>query len=130
MNITFKRSVLAATAISALALTACSETGSTSSDAAAGGSADSAAIEGLSGTSGQLVAEGASSQQKAMDYFNVKYQAAVSGASLAYNPTGSGSGQEQFLNNQVRFAGSDSPLKDEQIEQATERCGEIGRAHV
>jgi phosphate transport system substrate-binding protein len=130
VNITFKRSVLAATAISALALTACSETGSTSSDSAAGGSADSAAIEGLSGTSGQLVAEGASSQQKAMDYFNVKYQAAVSGASLAYNPTGSGSGQEQFLNNQVRFAGSDSPLKDEQIEQATERCGGADAWHL
>lgn len=127
MNLTFKRSLLAATAVSALALSACSETGSTSTEATGG---DAATIEGLSGTSGQLVAEGASSQQKAMDYFNVKYQAAVSGASLAYNPTGSGSGQEQFLNNQVRFAGSDSPLKDEQIEQATERCGGAEAWHL
>lgn len=130
MNLTFKRSVLAATAISALALSACSETGSTTSTGTSAGSSDAAAIEGLSGTTGQLVAEGASSQQKAMDYFNVKYQAAVSGASLAYNPTGSGSGQEQFLNNQVRFAGSDSPLKDEQIAKATERCGGAEAWHL
>lgn len=129
MNLTVKRSILSLTAISALALAACSETGSTTGTTE-GSATDAAAIEGLSGTSGQLVAEGASSQQKAMDYFNVKYQAAVSGASLAYNPTGSGSGQEQFLNNQVRFAGSDSPLKDDQVTKATERCGGAEAWHL
>ncbi|MBP3089208.1 phosphate ABC transporter substrate-binding protein PstS [Corynebacterium sp. sy017] len=111
-------------AASALVLSGCSETGSQSgSSSSEGSSSNGAAIEGLSNTQGQLVGEGASSQQKAMDYFNVKYQTAVPGASLAYNPTGSGSGQEQFINGQVVFAGSDSALKEEQVAKAKERCG-------
>ncbi|MGP6174532.1 phosphate ABC transporter substrate-binding protein PstS [Corynebacterium sp. A21] len=114
----FKRtaSLLGVVAAGSLALVACSEseTGSEGTDAAA--------IEGLSGTTGQLVSEGASSQQNAMDYFNIKYQEAVSGASLAYNASGSGSGRTNFVAGQVAFAGSDSPLSDDQVEPAAERC--------
>lgn len=58
-----------------------------------------------------------------MDYFNVQYQSAVSGASLAYTPSGSGSGQKNFIAGQVVFGGSDSPLADEQIPAAAKRCG-------
>lgn len=128
MNSKLKRSLFALTAVSALALTACSETGNNASS----GSSDSASAsaDGLSGTTGQLVAEGASSQQKAMDYFGVQYQAAVSGANLAYNPTGSGSGQEQFINGQVMFAGSDSALKEDQVTKAAERCGGADAWHL
>ncbi len=127
VNSKLKRSLLALTAVSAVALSACSESGTTASS----GSSDSASkIEGLTGTTGQLVAEGASSQQKAMDYFGVQYQANVPGASLAYNPTGSGSGQEQFINGQVMFAGSDSALKDDQAAKAQERCGGAEAWHL
>ena len=45
------------------------------------------------------------------------------GKNLSYNPTGSGAGREQFIAKQVDFAGSDSPLADEQIQQAADRCG-------
>ena len=45
------------------------------------------------------------------------------GKNLSYNPTGSGAGREQFIAKQVDFAGSDSALKDEQIQQAADRCG-------
>ncbi|QGU08203.1 Phosphate-binding protein PstS 2 precursor [Corynebacterium occultum] len=114
----FKRtaSLLGVVAAGSLALVACSESETTD------GGTDAASIEGLSGTAGQLVSEGASSQQNAMDYFNIKYQEAVSGASLAYNASGSGSGRTNFVAGQVAFAGSDSPLSDDQVDPAAERC--------
>lgn len=77
----------------------------------------------LSGTAGELVAEGASSQQNAMDYFSAKYQEVTGGeAALAYNASGSGAGREQFVAGQVTFAGSDSPLEEQQVEAAKDRC--------
>ncbi|WP_080796614.1 phosphate ABC transporter substrate-binding protein PstS [Corynebacterium pacaense] len=120
MNLTFKRSVALLGAISAgsFALVACSE--SESSDSAS--STGAAAVEGLTGTTGQLVAEGASSQQSAMDYFGIQYSSAVPGASLAYTPSGSGSGRTNFVAGQVAFAGSDSPMKDDQAAEAKARC--------
>lgn len=118
MNFTFKRSIALLGAISAgsFALVACSESASSDSTSAA------ASVEGLSGTAGQLVGEGASSQQSAMDYFGVQYSSAVSGASLAYTPSGSGSGRTNFVAGQVSFAGSDSPMKDDQAAEAKARC--------
>ena len=77
----------------------------------------------LTGQEGTLVAEGASSQQNAMDYFASVYSSEVPGAQLAYTPSGSGSGQKNFIANQAVFAGSDSPLKDDQIQAAADRCG-------
>lgn len=119
----FKRTaaLVGVVAAGSAALVACGDSDSGSTDA--GTTAAESTIEGLSGTSGQLVAEGASSQQNAMNYFGQKYQEAVSGASLAYNATGSGAGRSNFVGNQVMFAGSDSPLKDDQVEGAAERCG-------
>ncbi len=76
----------------------------------------------LSGQTGTLVAEGASSQQNAMDYFGSVYSSEVPGANLAYTPSGSGAGIKNFIGNQAVFAGSDSPLKDDEVEQAKERC--------
>ncbi len=46
-----------------------------------------------------------------------------SGKTLAYNPTGSGAGVDQFIAKQVDFAGSDSALADDQTAKAAERCG-------
>jgi len=123
----FKRTaaIFGVVAVGSAALVACGDsdngTDSTATTAAEGTAAGSA--EGLSGTTGQLVGEGASSQQNAMDYFNVKYQEAVSGASLAYTASGSGSGRTNFVGGQVAFAGSDSPLSEDQVEPAAERCG-------
>ena len=124
----FKRSAAIAgvAAIASVSLVAC---GDSNDNAANGDNASSAkdatAIEGLSGQTGQLVAEGATSQANAMDYFGSRYAEAVSGANLAYNATGSGSGIKNFIGNQAVFAGSDSPLKEDkgEVEQARERCG-------
>lgn len=107
---------LSACVMTALALTACSETGSS------GGGDGASSVEGLSGTTGNLVGEGASSQQNAMDYFNNRFQEASGGSSLSYNASGSGSGRTNFVAGQVDFAGSDSPLKDDQVAGAKDRC--------
>ncbi|MHA2789775.1 phosphate ABC transporter substrate-binding protein PstS [Corynebacterium sp. S7] len=124
----YKRSIAAVgvAAATAVSLVACSSDSSSSSSSTGGSSAaDSSAVsaDGLSGTTGELIGEGASSQANAMDYFGQRYAEAVSGASLAYNSSGSGSGRRNFVANQVDFAGSDSPLSDDQIEPAKERCG-------
>ncbi|WP_232843241.1 phosphate ABC transporter substrate-binding protein PstS [Corynebacterium hindlerae] len=113
----FKRTVavLGAVAAGSIALTACSETSENGSDG-------TTKVEGLSNTTGQLVAEGASSQQKAVDLFGIKYSEAVPGATFSYTASGSGSGQKQFIAGQVAFGGSDSPLKDDQVEAAKQRC--------
>jgi len=108
---------LAAVAAGSLLLTSCSNSDNGDSGADATSSFD------LSGTTGELQGEGASSQQKAMEQFGVAYQSAVPGASLSYNATGSGAGQKQFIAGQVDFGGSDSPLKDDQIADAAKRCG-------
>lgn len=123
----FKRTaaIFGVVAVGSAALVACGDsdngTDSTATTAAEGTAAGSA--EGLSGTTGQLVGEGASSQQNAMDYFGQKYGETVSGASLAYTASGSGSGRTNFVGGQVAFAGSDSPLKEDQVEGAAQRCG-------
>ena len=128
----FKRTaaVFGVVAVSSAALVACGDSSEStdSADSSAEASAESTdGAEGtgaeLSGETGQLVAEGATSQQNAMDYFASRYAEEVPGATLAYNATGSGSGIKQFLGNTVAFAGSDSPLKDEEVEKAAERCG-------
>ena len=57
-----------------------------------------------------------------MDYFGSVYSSEVPGANLAYTPSGSGAGIKNFIAKQAVFAGSDSPLKDGEVEQAKERC--------
>ncbi len=126
----FKRTaaVLGIVAAGSMTLVACGDESDTGNDTtgttADSGSENGDSASGLSGATGQLVGEGASSQQNAMDYFNIKYQEATNGdASLAYTASGSGSGRTNFVGGQVAFAGSDSPLSEDQVEPAAERCG-------
>ena len=128
----FKRTaaIFGVVAVGSAALVACGDsdngTDTTATTAAEGtaaeGTATEGSAEGLSGTTGQLVGEGASSQQNAMDYFGTKYGETVSGASLAYTASGSGAGRSNFIGGQVAFAGSDSPLSDDQVQPAADRC--------
>jgi phosphate transport system substrate-binding protein len=70
-----------------------------------------------------VTAEGSTAQQNAIAEFNKVWGQTCSGKTLAYNPTGSGAGVDQFIAKQVDFAGSDSALKDDQVTKAAERCG-------
>jgi phosphate transport system substrate-binding protein len=69
-----------------------------------------------------LTAEGSTAQQNAVALFNMDWSQLCPGKQLAYNPTGSGAGREQFIARHVDFAGSDSPLSRDQIDSAAQRC--------
>ncbi|MFI2437261.1 phosphate ABC transporter substrate-binding protein PstS [Streptomyces sp. NPDC018693] len=115
---------LGAIAVSgALALTACGsdDTGSNGGDAtntatAAAGNVDCA------GAKGQLQASGSSAQKNAIDAWVKAYTAACKDVQVNYNPTGSGAGITAFLQGQTSFAGSDSALKPEEVEESKKVC--------
>ena len=111
----FKRTaaIFGIVAATSTALVACSEESGSSSDSAGG-----------EDVSGELVGDGASSQQNAMSYFQTAFSEDHPDASLSYNASGSGAGVEAFTNGQADFAGSDSALKDDEgeVEAAAERC--------
>lgn len=69
-----------------------------------------------------LTAEGSTAQQNAIALFNKEWATLCPGKNLAYNPTGSGAGREQFIAGHVDFAGSDSPLSNDQVDRAAKRC--------
>ena len=75
--------------------------------------------------SGTLNAEGSTAQTNAMTQWINDYTKKCSGATVNYNPTGSGAGIKNFTAGQVDFAGSDSalnPAKGE-VAAAAKRCG-------
>ncbi|GAB2472877.1 type 2 periplasmic-binding domain-containing protein [Jatrophihabitans fulvus] len=76
-------------------------------------------------SSGTLNAEGSTAQTNAINQWIKDYQAACSGATINYNPTGSGDGVSKFIQDQVDFAGSDSALKADEgeVSDAQKRCG-------
>ncbi|CAL9504965.1 phosphate ABC transporter substrate-binding protein PstS [Streptomyces griseomycini] len=114
---------LGALAVSgALALTACGSDDTGNSD---GGDASAAAPAGnidCGDAKGQLQASGSSAQKNAIDAWVKQYSAACKGVQVNYNPTGSGAGITAFLQGQTAFAGSDSALEAEEIEQSKKIC--------
>jgi phosphate transport system substrate-binding protein len=113
------------TAATALLLTACGSdnNAATSSSSASGGSSSSSSSSADCGGKNSLTAEGSTAQQNAVAEFGKVWGQVCSGKTLAYNPTGSGAGVDQFIAKQVDFAGSDSALKDDTVAKAAERCG-------
>ena len=114
--------VVAVSAIAVAALSACgsdNNAGSSSNADAAGSSGAAADCGGKN----SLSAEGSTAQQNAIGVFNQVWGQKCPGKNLSYNPTGSGAGVNQFIAGQVDFAGSDSPLSKDQIDQAAKRCG-------
>jgi phosphate transport system substrate-binding protein len=114
---------LGALAVSgALALTAC---GSDDTGDSNGGGASATAQAGnidCGDAKGQLQASGSSAQKNAIDAWVKQYVAACKGVQVNYNPTGSGAGVTAFLQGQTAFAGSDSALEAEEIEQSKKIC--------
>ncbi|MBQ1100109.1 phosphate ABC transporter substrate-binding protein PstS [Streptomyces sp. b94] len=113
---------LGALAVSgALALTAC---GSDDTGGGSGGDASAAADSNIKcdDAKGQLQASGSSAQKNAIDAWVKQYVSACRDVQINYNPTGSGAGITAFLQGQTAFAGSDSALKPEEIEQSKKVC--------
>lgn len=109
-----------AVAVTAATVTACGSDqnrrgGTTAAAPGAAGTADC-------GGNNKLTAEGSTAQQNAMALFNHVWGQYCPGKDVAYNPTGSGAGREQFIAGHVDFAGADSPLIADQIGPAAKRC--------
>jgi phosphate transport system substrate-binding protein len=101
---------LAASAVLALGVAAC------------GGSDDSADASG-DGVSGTIAGAGSSAQQAAQEAWKANFESANSGATVSYDPIGSGGGRDQFIaGGATAFAGSDSPFDSDELPKATQRC--------
>jgi phosphate transport system substrate-binding protein len=119
---------LIATALLAAACSSSSKTtgGSSSSPAAAGSgsSSSSAAPAAPTCSTGKLNAQGSTAQTNAINAWIKAYQTACPGATINYNPTGSGAGVTAFNANQDDFVGSDSALSvpKGEYKAASARC--------
>jgi phosphate transport system substrate-binding protein len=114
---------LSAAAIAALTLSACGSDNNVGTSATSGASGSAEAGSADCGGKNSITAEGSTAQQNAIAEFNKVWGQVCTGKTLSYNPTGSGAGVDQFIAKQVDFAGSDSALKDDQGQKATDRCG-------
>jgi phosphate transport system substrate-binding protein len=119
--------VLAAACVLVLGLAACggsdsssssSSTESSESESESGGGAPSAEV------SGEIAGAGSTAQEAAQNAWIAEFENANGGATLAYDGVGSGGGREKFISGGVAFAGSDTPLSEEEGElaKAVKRC--------
>ncbi|MFJ6042254.1 phosphate ABC transporter substrate-binding protein PstS [Brachybacterium paraconglomeratum] len=113
--------------VGGLALSACgggSENGGTDGASDGGG----AAAGGYAELSGNLAGSGASSMQNAQTAWTESFmgltQAEGGDLTVTYDPTGSGTGREQFLSGQVQFAGTDAALDEEELTKSAEVCND------
>lgn len=75
------------------------------------------------GVSGKINGGGASTQKVAFTAWKNAFEKANDGATVTYDAVGSGGGRKSFVNKAFAFAGSDAPLKKDQLKEAKERCG-------
>jgi phosphate transport system substrate-binding protein len=111
-------------AISALAITLAACGGSEADENTEAGGEDTAAAAELSGT---LPGAGASSQENAMNGWLAGFTEQYPDVQASYDPVGSGTGREQFVNGATLFGGTDSKFDEEELAAGAERCygGEV-----
>lgn len=114
-----RTAAFAALAISsALVLAACG--GGSSSDSSS--SSSTVPAGDITCVDGSIKVAGSSAQANAIaDWINA-YQTACPGATIDYQPVGSGAGVEQFTAGQISFAGTDSAITGDALTAANERC--------
>ncbi|MEO8906653.1 MAG: phosphate ABC transporter substrate-binding protein PstS [Microbacteriaceae bacterium] len=113
----FKRfgAPVAVLAVAALALTACASN-------EAGGSASTATTSPAAAFTGTLNGIGSSAQGAAQTTWAAGFQTANSGATINYDPQGSGAGRTSFIGGSADFAGSDAALKDTELKSDFVGC--------
>ncbi|MFB6521140.1 phosphate ABC transporter substrate-binding protein PstS [Streptomyces sp. NPDC056401] len=119
-----RASALGALVVSgALVLTACGSDDNTKTDAGASGK-PSAAVGDIKcdDAKGKLLASGSSAQKNAVDLWVKAYMAACPGIEVNYKSSSSGEGIVAFNQGTVGFAGSDSALKPEAVEESKKIC--------
>ncbi|HEX6246502.1 MAG TPA: phosphate ABC transporter substrate-binding protein PstS [Nocardioidaceae bacterium] len=74
---------------------------------------------------GTLNGAGSSAQEAAQGAWQAGFQTQNPGATVNYDPVGSGGGREQFIAGGVAFAGSDAYLSEDEgeLDAAAEQCG-------
>jgi len=76
----------------------------------------------VSELSGTIDGSGASSQGSAQEAWIAAFQTANPDVTINYDPAGSGAGREAFIAGGVSFAGTDSALKQEEIDGGFAAC--------
>jgi phosphate transport system substrate-binding protein len=113
----------------ALVLSACgsddnsdgsSDSPSSSSAGSTGGASTSASS--ISCEKGNLLSSGSTAQQNAMELWIKNYMQACQGSQINYKGVGSGAGIQDFLQGNTAWAGSDSPLKDDEVAKSKSVC--------
>lgn len=107
-------------AILALGVAACGGDDDTSSSGGSSSSGGAASAE----VSGEIAGAGASSQEAAQEAWRAEFESANGGATVSYDPVGSGGGREQFIAGGVSFAGSDAAISEDEgeLKKAIARC--------
>lgn len=108
MKITRLTSAAALGAIAALTLAGCA-----SNEGGNGDNGDTDQVD--SGLSGSIGATGASSMAAAQEAWIAAFQTANDGVTVNYEPTGSGTGRENFISGASNFIGSDRAFHVEEI---------------
>ena len=102
----------------ALALSSCASNEITPASASSGNPVSSSATT-LAGTISGI---GSSAQGSAQDAWRQAFQQANAGATVNYDPQGSGAGRTAFMAGGAQFAGSDSFLKPEELGGTFKAC--------
>jgi phosphate transport system substrate-binding protein len=105
--------VIASALVLAAGVAACGSSSDETSGSSAGGD-----------LSGEIAGAGATSQEAAQEAWIANFESENSGATISYDPVGSGGGREQFIAGGVSYAGSDAAISEEEgeLKAATKRC--------
>ena len=98
--------VLVSLAVLVFGVAACGSSG----DSTTGGSSGEGEV------SGEIAGAGSTAQEAAQEAWVAEFVNENSGATISYDPVGSGGGREQFIAGGVAYAGSDAALEEEEGE--------------
>ncbi|MEU1278742.1 phosphate ABC transporter substrate-binding protein PstS [Streptomyces sp. NPDC005805] len=118
-----RAAALGALAVSgALVLTACGSDNNAGGTGGTGEKTSAASNIKCDDAKGKLMAAGSSAQKNAMDLWVKNYMAACTGVEVNYKSSSSGEGIVNFNQGRVAFAGSDSALKPDEVEESKKIC--------
>ncbi|GAB2467453.1 phosphate ABC transporter substrate-binding protein PstS [Xylanimonas ulmi] len=112
----------------ALTLAACGSDNPTGD--ATGDATNDAAASPAAAISGTFAGAGSSAQANAIKAWTAAFQSDNPDVTINYDDSGSGAGREQFIAGGLAWAGSDSALKDEEIEASQTFCGADGAINI
>jgi phosphate transport system substrate-binding protein len=122
--------VFAAACVLVLGLAACGGGGSSSSSSSTSESSETESGGGggeapSTEASGEIAGAGSTAQEAAQKAWIAEFENANGSATISYDGVGSGGGREKFIAGAAAFAGSDTPLSEDEGElgKAIKRCG-------